>query len=78
MDELQVLLDGQRDNEWLEENRRTLEEKYKDMYVAIKDRGVLASGRDLDSVIRKVARKGVDPALVLITFLFSEDLGIFY
>lgn len=78
MDELQVLLDGQRDNEWLEENRPVLEEKYKDMYVAVKDCKVLASGRDVESVIKKVAQKGVDPALVLITFFFSEDLGIYY
>lgn len=78
MDELKVLLDGQRDNKWLEENRPTLEKKYMDMYVAINDRRVLAAGKDVESVIRKVARQGVDPALVLITFLSSEDLGIFY
>lgn len=77
METLQLLLEGQRDNDRLERNRSSIEENFKDMYVAIKDEQVVASDKDMECVIKAVEDKGLDPALVLATFIASEDQGIF-
>ena len=77
METLQLLLDGQRDNDWLERNRSSIEENFKGMYVAIKDEQVVASDKDMECVIKAVEDKGLDPALILVTFITSEDQGVF-
>lgn len=75
MDTLRLLLDSENDRKWFEARRREFEEKYKDMFVAVKDRKVVARGTGLDETIAQLRKRKLDPALVIIEFVSSDGQG---
>jgi len=77
--EERILLDAAvRDSEWFEQNRPAIETQYAEQYVAVKDRKIIAADKDVDVLIERLTGQGIDPALVLVTFVATKDLGIFY
>jgi len=75
MDTLRLLLISENDRKWFEVRRQEFEEKYKDMFVAVKDRNVVATGTDLDETIAQLRKRKLDPGLVIIEFVSSEGQG---
>lgn len=70
--ELQILKEMKEDEEFLKENYSKLREKYPDKFIAIKKNKVIADGADIDTVKKKLEKKGEDPAITTIEFIHKK------
>lgn len=50
---------------WLQANRRLLEEKYAGRWVAVHERKVVSSGRQVEAVLKKAKKQGAEHPLVM-------------
>jgi len=57
------------DNEWLQENYNEIQEEHEKQFVAISEKKVIASDKNIDKVVEKVKKIGKDPAFILIEFI---------
>ena len=61
------------DSRWFHENISFLREKnLTGKFIAIKNRNVIASDKDINVVISLVEKQGENPAYVLIEFIYPE------
>lgn len=67
--ELQMLTEMGTDNEWLQENYNEIQEEHEKQFVAISEKKVIASDKNIDKVVEKVKKIGKDPAFILIEFI---------
>ena len=62
------------DSKWFYENINFLRKKnFTGKFVAIKNRNVIASDKNIDLVISFVEKQGENPAYIMIEFVYPED-----
>jgi len=66
---MNLLRTGWQDSLWMEKNIVSLKQKYDNEFIAIHAEDVLAHDRDLDKLLQKVAKKGLNPAEALVEFI---------
>ncbi|RLI24140.1 hypothetical protein DRO58_07775 [Candidatus Bathyarchaeota archaeon] len=59
--------------EWFSEHLDELREKYEGLFVAVKDRKVIAVSRSLDELISKLENMGEDPDRIYIAPVPAKD-----
>ncbi len=63
----------EQDSRWFYENMNMLRKRnLSGKFVAIKNKNVIASGKDIEIVIKLVEKKGENPAYVVIEFIYPE------
>ena len=72
--ELQELIQVQKDSEYLKKSYDFLKKNYTSQYVAIKNGDVIAHHKDIDTILKMIRAKKIDPATVLIEFLQPKDI----
>ena len=65
----QMLTTGQSDILWFNANKDKLLKKYKGNFIAFKHKEVLDADTDLDTLLKKLNRKGIDTHNIFIEFL---------
>jgi predicted transcriptional regulator len=60
------------DHVWVNQNRETLLRQYTDQWIGVKNRGVIASDWDIETLLSKLP----DPTNTCIEFITSEQLEI--
>ncbi|MEK6757584.1 MAG: DUF5678 domain-containing protein [Nanoarchaeota archaeon] len=71
--ELQMLSNFEKDSEWFHKNIDKLRrEGFTKKFVAIKDSKPLASGKNVDVVIKEIEKKGDNPSFIFIEFVHPE------
>lgn len=72
--ELEELIELQKDSEFLKESYNNLKKRYVNQYVAIKDRDVIVHHKNIETVLKKLKEKRLNPANILIEFLHPKDM----
>jgi len=77
MQELSLLKDFEKDSQWFHNHINKLrEEGFTGKFVAIKNSKPLASGKDIDIVIKTIEEKGEDPSFIFIEFVHPEGFTL--
>lgn len=63
----------QRDFLYLSRHRNELAKRHRNQYVAVSNRQVVAHGRELDAVLKKLQKQGIDPKLVIVEYLTDDE-----
>ncbi|MEK6963426.1 MAG: DUF5678 domain-containing protein [Nanoarchaeota archaeon] len=66
---MNLLRTGWQDSLWMEKNIVFLKQKYDNEFIAVHTEDVLAHDADLDKLLQKVAKKGINPSEVLVEFV---------
>jgi hypothetical protein len=69
MPAVQMLLGGREDLEWFTSNKEDLLTQYDMKFVAFCDKKILDSDADLEKLLTRLKRKGIDTSRVLIEFV---------
>ncbi|MCX6742560.1 MAG: DUF5678 domain-containing protein [Candidatus Pacearchaeota archaeon] len=76
--ELQILKGFERDSRWFHENIDKLREQdFTDKFVAISNEKLIASDRNIDTVIKAVEKQGENPAYLFIEFVYPKGFTLF-
>jgi len=68
-DVLKLLDEGVQDTKWIAENKVMLKEKYDEQFIAVKNRKVMASGKNYDELLKGLVAQGISPTDVLVEFI---------
>ena len=68
-DELQVIMDFEKDNNYLRKHFKEYQERYGGQYVAVFKEKLIAVDPELNKNIEKIKEQGIDPSFVLIEFI---------
>ncbi|MBI5035925.1 hypothetical protein HZC09_01150 [Candidatus Micrarchaeota archaeon] len=71
-DELQLLKNANRDMDWLSRNYSALIPSYNHNFVAVKNERIVAFGASLDSVLKTLENKGLNPQTTLVKYLSNS------
>jgi H2-forming N5,N10-methylenetetrahydromethanopterin dehydrogenase-like enzyme len=74
--ELQMLERVSNDNEWFQKNYENLKKDFKNEFVAIKDKQIIAHNKNFDIIIKILGEKGENPAIILIEFVTEKGIEI--
>jgi hypothetical protein len=74
--ELEMLERVSSDNEWFQRNYEELKADFKNEFVAVKDKQIIAHSDDFNSVLKNLEERGEDPALILIDFVTKKGTEI--
>lgn len=58
---------------WVENNRLTLRQRYRDRWILADYRGVQDSGCSLPAMLRRARQRGIDLTLAHVEFLCAEE-----
>ena len=72
--EYQELIQIQKDSDYLKKSYDTLKKQFSNQFVAIKEEDVIAHHPDMDTVLKMIRARKIDPATVLIEFLHPNDM----
>lgn len=64
------------DNEWFQKNYEKLKADFKNEFVAIKNKEIIAHGKNFYLVVKILKEKGEDPAIILIEFITEKGVEI--
>lgn len=71
--ELSILKNFEEDSQWFHENINKLRgEGFTDKFVAVKNAQPIASGKDIDLVIKELEANNQNPAYIFIEFVHPE------
>ena len=65
----QMILEGQEDLAWFDSHMNQLMQKYNNMFIAFHDKKVIDADADMDSLMKRLKKRGVDTSKVLIEFV---------
>ena len=65
----QLILNGQRDLTWFESNIKSIKMDYNNRFIAICNKNILESDANLDNLMEKLNKKGIDTSNVIIRFI---------
>jgi len=69
----------EKDNKWFHENINSLRKKgLTGKFVAVANRNVIASDRDIEVVIKFIEKQGKNPAYVSIEFVYPEGTVVLF
>ncbi len=75
--ELSILKNFEKDSKWFHENINKLrEEGFTGKFVAVKDAKPLASGENIDIVIKSIEGKDENPSYIFIEFVHPEGFTL--
>jgi len=75
--ELKLLKDFERDSEWFHENTNLIRKNgFTGKFVAIKNKSVISSGNDADSLMQSLEKKGENPSYIFIEFVHPEGFTL--
>lgn len=63
----------EQEDRWLRENLGLLRKDFPGMFIAVHNRGVVASGKTLREARRKAIAAGLDPARCVIQLILAEE-----
>ena len=66
------------DSRWLRKNKNELRKEYKNQFVAVKDKDVIAAGADLKKLMQKLRKEGIDTASIVIEFIPEKPVRVIY
>ena len=66
---IQMLVSGQNDLEWFKQNLDYLKSKYNNKFIAFQDKEVIESYANLDELMKKLEKKGINISRVFIEFV---------
>ena len=66
---VQMLISGQSDLEWFNSNLSMLISQFNDRFIAFKDREVVDSDSDLNTLMLRLKEKNTDPSNIFIRFV---------
>ncbi len=69
MNELEALVNFEKDNKWLQEHYTEIQDRYEGKFVAVENGNIIASDRNLEDLLRKLRENGKDPAMLLVEFV---------
>jgi polyphosphate kinase len=72
--EYQELIQIQKDSDYLKKSYDALKKQFSNQFIAIKEGGVIAHHPDMNTVLKMIQEKKIDPATVLIEFLHPKDM----
>ena len=75
MDERKLLLEFEKDGNWLNEHFATLQQNYAQKYVAVQGGKIVAADDDFERLLASLKAKHVDPAFTLVRYIQKE--GVF-
>lgn len=75
-DEMQLMAQLEKDNEWFKSEFENLQEKYQKTFVAIKDGKVIESKADFQELIKTLEQKKENPALILVKFIHEKGISV--
>ena len=64
-----MILNGQRDLKWFDSNFNKLLSKYNNQFIAFHDEKVIEADADLDSLMKRLKKRGVDTSSILVEFV---------
>jgi len=64
------------DSRWMLSRDSYLRKKYPDMFVAVREKRVVASSPDMDEIIKKLKEKSIDPKSVVIDYVSKEPVKL--
>ncbi len=68
-----VLVRFEEDNKWLHNNLNKLKiSGFSGKFVAVKDRQIIGSDKDVNNLVAYVERKGENPAYLVIEFIYPD------
>jgi len=77
MDEdLKLLKIFEDDTIWLHNNLSSLRSKFEDNFVAVKDKGVIANGKEIQDVINILEKKNLNPSFIVIEFVHKKGVEL--
>ncbi|MBI2578142.1 MAG: hypothetical protein HYW26_00365 [Candidatus Aenigmarchaeota archaeon] len=75
---LESLKAFEKDFLWLTENKEAVRKEYKNEYVAVKDGKVIETDKKLDKLIKKLKKRGENPAELVIKFIPEKDFVVIW
>ncbi len=66
---VQMLVSGQNDLEWFEQNQDYLKSEYNNKFIAFYDKKVIDSDANLDRLMKKLEKKEINISRVFIEFI---------
>ncbi len=66
------------DSRWLRENKDDLRKEYKNQFVAVKDKDVIAADADLKKLVEKLRKDGIDTSSIVIEFISEKPIRVIY
>ncbi len=76
--EIQLIKNFEMDSMWLKTHIDSIRSKFKNSFVAVKDKKVILSGKDLDALIEELKKNGVETDSVVIEYVPEKDIRIIY
>jgi len=75
MNDLQLMNGFKRDSIWFNENRDSLRDEFgENNYVAVQDKRVIANNKNHEVLIKELKGKRINPALILIEFIYEKGV----
>ena len=75
--ELKLLKDFESDSQWFHEHINLMREKgFTGKFVAVKDKNIISSEKDADSLIDSLEKNGENPSYVFIEFVHPEGFTL--
>jgi len=76
MNELQSLLEFEKDNRWLHLNMSKLRREHADEFVAIKNEKIIDCSKDINDLFKKLEKRKEKPNEIVIEFVSKENLRL--
>lgn len=75
MDERKLLLEFEKDGDWLNEHFATLQQDYAQKYVAVQSGKIVAAEDNFEELLAALKAKHIDPAFTLVRYI--QKKGVF-
>jgi ATP-dependent RNA circularization protein (DNA/RNA ligase family) len=72
----QKLKETEEDRKWFIENKRKLREKYSNLFIAIANKQVIATSKNVEELVKKLRENNQEDALI--EFIEPEDTIVVY
>lgn len=76
MNEIQVLLKFEESSKWFQSHIDDLRKNYENKFVAIKDKKVIGSSKDIEDIINRLEQKNEKPNEIIIELITPQNLKI--
>jgi signal transduction protein with GAF and PtsI domain len=76
MNELGILDKASRENQWLETNFESIQEKFESKFVAVENEGIVESSSDLQDLMNKLTMKGKNPAFLIVRYIHKKGISV--
>ena len=70
--EMQVLQQLEIDNNWFRNHYTDLQSKYKNQFIAVKDKSIIEHANSLEELLSKLSKRGIDASNILIEFILEK------